>query len=239
VAAESGSAPRRVGRPARISREQIVDAAVEIGIEGLTMAAVAERLRTSHQALYRWVRDRDELVALVADVYVQRLDVPPAMPPMPDEDWRAWLRRFARTLHDVLGDIPGFAAEGLGTFRTTLPFLRLNQTALQVLTDAGFAPARAQRIYQTVGTALLGWLVREDAYRPLRADPAPAARAVDATLASADEDLSLVRDTAIGELTSPAEDRYGFLVDTLLAGLPEPAGEGPSRHAGPRARSGE
>jgi AcrR family transcriptional regulator len=207
-----------VGRPARISREQIVAAAVDIGIEGLTMAAVAERLRTSHQALYRWVRDRDELVASVADVYVQRLDVPAVA----DEDWRAWLRRFAHTLHDTLGDIPGFAAEGLGTFRTTLPFLRLNQTAMQVLTGAGFAPAQAQRVYQTVGTALLGWLAREDAYRPLRDDPAPTARAVDVTLAAADEDLSLVRDTAVGELTSPGEDRYRFLVDTLLAGLPDP-----------------
>lgn len=211
--------PRPVGRPPRLSRDQIVAAALDIGIENLTMAAVADRLATSHQALYRWVRDRDELVALVADAYVQRLDVEP----VPGEDWRRWLRRFADSLRRVvLDNLPGFAAEGLTTFRTTLPFLRLNQTALQVLTDAGFTPARAQRIYQTTGTALLGWLAREDAYRALRADPDPARDAVDTTVRHTDDDLDLVRATAVDELTRPTDERYRFLVDTLLAGLPDP-----------------
>jgi AcrR family transcriptional regulator len=212
---------RPVGRPPRLSQEQIVAAALEVGIANLTMAAVADRLATTHQALYRWVRNRDELVALVADAYVQRLDVAPVA----GEDWRTWLRRFADSLRrTVLDNLPGFAAEGLTTFRTTLPFLRLNQTALRVLTGAGFTPAEAQRIYQTVGTTLLGWLAREDAYRALRADPAPVRQAVDATVRDAgdDVDLDLVRATAVDELTTPTEDRYGFLVDTLLAGLPDP-----------------
>jgi AcrR family transcriptional regulator len=211
--------PRPVGRPPRLSQDQVVAAALEIGIENLTMAAVADRLATSHQALYRWVRDRDELVALVADAYVQRLDVEP----VPGEDWRHWLHRFADALRRiVLDNLPGFAAEGLTAFRTTLPFLRLNQTALRVLTGAGFTPAQAQRIYQTTGTALLGWLAREDAYRALRADPGPARDAIDATVQQADDDLDLVRTTAISELTRPTDERYQFLVDTLLTGLPDP-----------------
>ena len=211
--------PRPVGRPPRLSRDQIVAAALDVGIENLTMAAVADRLDTTHQALYRWVRNRDELVALVADAYVERLDLTPA----PAEDWQTWLRRFADSLRrTVLDNLPGFAAEGLTTYRTTLPFLRLNQTALRVLTDAGFTPAQAQLIYQTVGTTLLGWLAREDAYRTLRADPAIAQQAVDATTQHADEDLDLARAAAVDALTSPTEDRYRFLVDTLLAGLPHP-----------------
>lgn len=210
--------PRPVGRPPRLSQEQIVAAALDVGIANLTMAAVADRLATSHQALYRWVRNRDELVALVADAYVQRLDVDP----VPGEDWRGWLRRFADSLRRiVLDNLPGFAAEGLTTFRTTLPFLRLNETALRVLTGAGFAPAEAQRIYQAVGTALLGWLTREDAYRSLRADPARVRDAIEATAAGAGN-LGLVRATAVDELTTPTEERYRFLVDTLLAGLPDP-----------------
>jgi AcrR family transcriptional regulator len=217
---------RPVGRPPRLSRDQIVAAALEVGIDNLTMAAVADRLDTSHQALYRWVGNREALVELVADTYVQRLDVAPVA----GEDWRGWLRRFADSLRRaVLDNLPGFAAEGLTTFRTTLPFLRLNQTALRVLTDAGFPPARAQRIYQTVGTALLGWLAREDAYRPLRADPAGVRHAVDLTARDANEDLGLVRSTAADELTAPTEERYGFLVDTLLAGLPDPDPDPPGR----------
>lgn len=211
--------PRPVGRPPRLSRDQVVAAALEVGIENLTMTAVADRLATSHQALYRWVRDRDELVALVADAYVQRLDVDPVA----GEDWHDWLRRFADALRRiVLDNLPGFAAEGLTAFKATLPFLRLNQTALGVLTGAGFTPAEAQRIYQTVGTTLMGWLAREDAYRPLRADPAAVHRAIDATAQDSDDDLTLVRTTIVDELTRPTAERYDFLVDTLLTGLPDP-----------------
>lgn len=48
---------RRRGRLPRISRDRIVEAAYELGIENLTMAAVAERLGVSHQSLYNWVQD--------------------------------------------------------------------------------------------------------------------------------------------------------------------------------------
>jgi AcrR family transcriptional regulator len=63
---------RRRGRPPRISRDDIVDAACELGIENLTMAAVAERLGVTHQSLYGWVRDRDELIDLVSDRLIRQ-----------------------------------------------------------------------------------------------------------------------------------------------------------------------
>lgn len=219
---EDAPQPRRpVGRPARIGRDQVVAAAVEVGIHDLTMAAVAERLGTSHQALYRWVRNRDELVALVADAHVQRLELPTSAEA--EGDWRGWLRRFADALHDTVLGLPGFAAEGVtAPPRTSLPFLRLNETAVRILVDAGFTPAMAQRIYQTLGVALLGWLAREDAYRAIRDQPDAVAAALDATLDQADDDLPLARATLLGELTSSGKDRYRFLVDTLLAGLPDP-----------------
>jgi AcrR family transcriptional regulator len=212
----TGERPRR-GRPPRIGREQVVAAAVELGVDALTMTAVAERLGVSHQALYRWVRDRDELIALVADVYVQRLVLPP-----PSTDWRGWLRTFAIELYEKLSELPGFATEGLGAFRTSLPFLRLNEQATRVLVDAGFAPLRAQRIYQTFGTALLGWIAREDAYRALREQPDRLERPLATITAVAGDELELVAETALAELMSPPAERYGFLVDALLAGLPEP-----------------
>lgn len=46
--------------------------------------------------------------------------------------------------------------------------------------------------------------------------------AVDATVRHADEDLDLVHTTAVEELAGSTTDRYRFLVETLLAGLPDP-----------------
>lgn len=68
---ESPPAPvsvrRGVGRPRRLTREAIVDAACEIGLEKLDMCLVAERLKTGVATLYGYVRGRDELARLVVE----------------------------------------------------------------------------------------------------------------------------------------------------------------------------
>ncbi|MBB4679193.1 MULTISPECIES: TetR/AcrR family transcriptional regulator [Crossiella] len=64
-----GQQPRRPGRPARLTREAVVAAAVAIateeGLAGVSMRRVAERMRCSPMALYRHIKDKEELVELV------------------------------------------------------------------------------------------------------------------------------------------------------------------------------
>ncbi len=203
---------RRRGRPPRISRDDIVDAACELGIENLTMAAVAERLGVTHQSLYGWVQDRDELIDLVSDRLIRGLEVnPPADP----ADWRDSLRSYANGLRRLAEEMRGFAAAGLGRFRTTEGFVRVNDDVLHVLTGAGFEPALAQRIYDTLNTSLLGWIAREEALGDERSQQAaPSSRG---GLRSGRAPL-----IATSELRAPADERFEFLVHTFLAGLPDP-----------------
>lgn len=60
---------RRPGRPARLSREAIVSAGVAVvsehGVDRLSMRRVADQLMCSPMALYRHVRDKEELLVLV------------------------------------------------------------------------------------------------------------------------------------------------------------------------------
>jgi AcrR family transcriptional regulator len=62
---------RRPGRPARLSREALVETAESIierhGIEAHTMRRLADELGSSTMALYRHVRDKDELLVLLID----------------------------------------------------------------------------------------------------------------------------------------------------------------------------
>ncbi len=105
---------RRRGRPPRLSRDHIVDAACELGIENLTMAAVAERLGVTHQSLYGWVQDRDELIDLVSDRLIRQIEI---LPPADSAEWRDSLRSYANGLRRLAGETPGFAGSGLGRFR--------------------------------------------------------------------------------------------------------------------------
>jgi AcrR family transcriptional regulator len=198
---------RRRGRPPRISRDDIVDAACELGIENLTMAAVAERLGVTHQSLYGWVQDRDELIDLVSDRLIRRLEI---KPPADPADWRDSLRSYANGLRRLAEEMPGFAAAGLGRFRVTERYVEVNDTVIRILERVGFESVMAQRIYDMWNTVLLGWLAREEALSGVRGSVGAGASA----------------SAQFVELRSPSDERFEFLVHAFLAGLPDPPDRG-------------
>src|SRR5687767_3130603 len=97
----------KLGRPARLSRERIITAALGSDLGTLTMRELAARLEVSHSALYRWVADRDELFDLISDVMVERI-LPTAAPTA--DNWRGWLADLAWAMHDEFLAVPGYAA---------------------------------------------------------------------------------------------------------------------------------
>src|SRR5258708_11524452 len=94
-----GVKPR--GRPRQIDRERIVEAALDVGLESLTMRAVAERLGVHPSALNYHVSGRGELRRAVASS-VFRLALPGPSSPSPGatspEGVRADAPRLARHL---------------------------------------------------------------------------------------------------------------------------------------------
>jgi AcrR family transcriptional regulator len=83
------STRRSVGRPARISREEILETASRIvteeGVDRLTMRRLATEVGSTPMALYHHVRDKDELLVLLLDDYATRTLRRPEMPADPRE----------------------------------------------------------------------------------------------------------------------------------------------------------
>ena len=77
---------RRAGRPPSIRREQIVAAALELGIAGLTLRKLAQRLGVSSQALYRYFPNLEALLDAVVDELDKRIPLPPDH----GEGWCDW-----------------------------------------------------------------------------------------------------------------------------------------------------
>jgi AcrR family transcriptional regulator len=98
---DSPAASRRTGRPARLSREAVIAAARAIverdGIETMTMRQVARELGSSPMAIYRHVRDKDELLVLLLDQLAAELPRPPLR-----SDPRERLYQACRAMHDGL-----------------------------------------------------------------------------------------------------------------------------------------
>ena len=92
---------RRVGRgrPARLSQEQVIEAAMSLfeddGPGAFSMANVAKRLGASTMSLYTYFPSRDALLDAVADRVFQLFT-----PPLPSECWRAQVQAWLRALRE-------------------------------------------------------------------------------------------------------------------------------------------
>jgi AcrR family transcriptional regulator len=152
---------RRPGRPAQISREQIVDAALAAGnLDALTMRELAARLEVRHGALYRWVKNREELLDLISEVLVDRVLAAGA----PDSgDWRPRLARLAWAMHDQFLAVPGYATHLSRPHRHgSHSFERVRTEVISAFADAGVRPDMAEQSWYIFITSVVSWLAGQE-----------------------------------------------------------------------------
>ena len=151
---------RRPGRPARLSRESVLRAAVEVadegGIEALTMQRVGEAVGAEAMSLYRHVRNKEDLIDGAVDLVFAEIELPPT-----DTDWRSAMRRRAVSVREVLRRHPW--AVGLMESRA-MPGpanMRHHDAVLGVLLGAGFTSATATHAYNLVDSFVYGFALQE------------------------------------------------------------------------------
>jgi TetR/AcrR family tetracycline transcriptional repressor len=138
--------PTRRGRPPKVSRERIVETAGELGLDGLSMQALAAALDVSPGALYRHVDGIDEVTRLVAER--KRDDIRSRTDGA--EDWEQWLRGFAEVVRAELG---GSSSALFGASDRALS-IGVGERGLRLLIDAGLTPTEAAHaIWLVVRTA--------------------------------------------------------------------------------------
>jgi TetR/AcrR family transcriptional regulator, tetracycline repressor protein len=121
-----------------LSREIIATAAADIlesgGRSALTLRAVAQAVGAGTMSLYWYIDGKDDLVDLAVDQIMSAVEVPRR------GDWRARVRRLARSFYGVLVDHPAvlpLLAEGV----TVGPnLLRVHEALLDALLEAGLSP---------------------------------------------------------------------------------------------------
>lgn len=158
---DSAGVRRPPGRPARISRDQIVDAVSSAeNLDTLTMRELAGRLNVSHGALYRWVKNRDELFDLVSEVLVDRI-LSPGEPASPE--WRPRLARIAWAMHDQFLALPGFATHLSRPHAHNAHSIgRLRRAVVTAFLDAGISADLAEQGWHIFITSIVGWLVFQE-----------------------------------------------------------------------------
>ncbi|UDM09844.1 TetR family transcriptional regulator [Clavibacter michiganensis subsp. michiganensis] len=186
----------RVGRPARVSRRLIAEAALEVGLSTLTLTSLAQRLGVDHSTLYRHVASRDDIVLLACDTAIARMDWP-EVPDSPaaqleatdDTSWRTYLEQAVARIWDMYDRHPGLAS-AIHHLDTAPDQVVLRFTAaIRDLTRMGFAEAEAVLVLDTVldigVESYVGWERVLAAGGGAADRPASSSPIVDATLPAA------------------------------------------------------
>jgi len=154
---DTAERPRGPGRPARLSREAVVAAAEAVverdGIDALTMRRVARELRSSPMALYRHVRDKDELLVLLLDRLAERLP----RPPLPT-DPRERLMTLWRLLYDGLDQSPWVVEVLVKGHLMARSVLWVMEEILAAYVAAGLSHSGAAAAYRTAWQYTVGAL---------------------------------------------------------------------------------
>ena len=173
----------RRSRPGRgLSLDRIVAATLELvdeqGIGAASMRAVSSRLGVRSMSLYRYVRDRDELLDAVVERIVNELADDPEVQLRPVDGWRPYLSGMARGVrryalaHPHAFPLVATRPPGAPWVNPPLRSLRWVEAMLRGLAGEGFSDEQVLFTYRTFNGFLLGHLLLETSAMTLR-DPKP------------------------------------------------------------------
>ncbi|MFI0421224.1 TetR/AcrR family transcriptional regulator [Spongiactinospora sp. 9N601] len=191
----------KLGRPPQVGRESIVEAAVEVGFEELSMSAVARRLGVKHSTLYRYFPHKEALLAAAADRVVAGMDWPAAR-----AGWRAYLRALAGTTFRMFTDHPGLALHVAAMRGGLVEFSRQGARAAAALVEAGMDAETAVLAQDLVNEqVLLYFLAGQRADEP----------------ATAVEETAMLRRGMLDDVRGEAPEQVVDAFERVISGRPE------------------
>jgi AcrR family transcriptional regulator len=130
----------------------VAAAALEVGLDGLTVRSVADHLGVSVAALYHHVSGKEELVGLALQHSAAKVPVPVDV----GQHWAVWLRQWARYNRDAFLAEPALLARYLGGDIASTTIAARLEEVLRVLVRGGFTLAEANAAYDLVTSCALG-----------------------------------------------------------------------------------
>jgi AcrR family transcriptional regulator len=203
------------GRPARISRASIAEAAHELGLDGLTLRAVADHLQVSISALYHHVASKDDLMRLAAEYTATRA-------PRPEDHgqhWAEWLAEWAVYNREAFLSHPGLLEQYLDGAISAEAIAGNVDTILGVLVRQGFTVLEANAAYELVSCCALGTAVatirEQEAARSGQSHSEATQKVVD----EAGPDALPYLRRLLREIPSHGRDPFAVQIATVIYGI--------------------
>ena len=156
-------------RRAPLDRTRVADTALrllnEVGLDGLTLRAIAKELDVKAPALYWHFKDKQALLDEMATEMYRRMVA--GTPLDPGDGWRERLLKSNRGLRAALLGYRDGARVFSGSRFTGLEHAEQMEDTLRVFTAAGLTLAQAVRATSTTYLYTLGFVTEEQGVQPL------------------------------------------------------------------------
>lgn len=220
IAPHPAAAPGRVGRPPRVNLQLIVDAALEIGLDRVSLPMVADKLGVGSSTLYRHVRNRGELLRLATvKVALER-----RLPAAADLHWSSIAARYAESLFESLAREPLVIQE---LMRGRLgPDIEVDylEPFLAAMSQHGFSPGEGLQLFRSIGMLTVGAAVAATAQQARVGAGDGEDGFVRALAERPARELPLIRAAVAANVDMESSD-WKPLLQYLLAGIARARGE--------------
>ncbi|MGW2718153.1 TetR/AcrR family transcriptional regulator [Streptomyces sp. NPDC001492] len=156
-------------RRAPLDRQRVADTALkllnEVGLDGLSLRAIAKELDVKAPALYWHFKDKQALLDEMATEMYRRMVAGAALDP--DDTWQERTAKTCRGLREALLGYRDGAKVYSGARFTGTDHAREMEENLRLFTAAGFTLAQAVRANQTAYAFTIGFVTEEQGVRPL------------------------------------------------------------------------
>jgi AcrR family transcriptional regulator len=202
--------PKINGRPRALTLADLLEAAIDLGLNGISMTALAGKLNVAPATIYNYVASREELLRLAAQRQVERLRFDDA-----GDDWQDLIRAHARRFFEHYFAEPQMIIQHMqGLISPEVNFDYLD-ALLAALVKRGFSVDTAYQLYTAANFIVGGAIVRAAHVRTLHARGESPGEIVQRSLAArAPDALPYLR-----ACTQATQDDHGLVWQALLERL--------------------
>jgi len=140
------------GRPRLLTHEEILDGAVELGLENITMKKLSTHLGVGTATLYQYFDSRKALMRAAAVHSLSEVNLPEDT----GQHWSELARGYVLGLRDVLADNPTYINSMSPTDYGFEVHFKLLEPFLAGMNRRGFEPKVSMRLFNQVGLMAYG-----------------------------------------------------------------------------------
>ena len=161
------ASPKKTLRYGELDRQLVVSTAMRLaergGVRSVTVRALATELGLSTTAMYHYVKDKRELLDLIAQATLSAIELPQ------EGSWQQRLRTFARSARKSLLRVDGIA-DVLQTYPAEGAARQVDSMLHQLVLDAGVPPRRREAARMLLMVFVMGTVSSEQALAGLDHD---------------------------------------------------------------------